>query len=260
MSSRTDIICREIKGIYLGLGWDIKFVGNAFEVLEKLDSREPLKGFSMPPFIHSSSQWKTLTKDLTNLNFELHQQKHLFTQGFGELELAIDKVMSDIEQIMYEGRTFHEELRAKSVKYLPETGTEFVSEISIPLVEWVLHSFARNDTKSKRFFIEFLSISGSDFLVELRDQEYPINHITIAIGMNFDWSEKNMDVISQVRELIGLSPELEGWEVPTQPPVVNSDLQRRLLAEGIDEWTLAKRLYPDWVSLWTSYSRWDPNK
>jgi len=254
MSSRTDFICREIEEIFLGLCLDIKLVGNAFEVLEKLDSREPLKGFSMPPFIHSSSQWITLTKDLTNLNFELHQQKHSFTQGFGELELAIDKVMSEIEQIMDEGKTFHEELRAKSVKYLPETGTEFVSEISIPLVEWVLHSFARNDTKSKRFFIEFLSISGSDFLVELRDQESPINHITIAIGMNFDWSEKNMDVISQVRELIGLSPELEGWEVPTLHPVVNSDLQRRLLAEKIDEWTLAKRLYPDWVSLWTSYS------
>lgn len=248
MGSKIETICREIKKILLGLNWDIKFVGNAFEVLEKLDSRVPLKGFSMPPFIHSSAQWIDLTKDLTNLNYELDRLERPFSQRSKELELVIDKVMSEINHIMDEGKTFHEELRAKSVKRLPETGTEFVSEISIPLVEWVLHSFARSDTKSRRFFIEFLSMSGSDFRVELRDQDSPIDHITISIGMNFDWDERHMDVISQVRELIGLSPELERWEEPTPQSLVNIDLQHRLFAEDIDEWTLAKRLYPDWVS------------
>lgn len=235
------------------LGWDPKYITQAREVSILLNSKQPIEGLSKPPWRGGFEQFLDLTKAVRELeqeffesirDIEMQRADPIYRNSMSkEEELRIRKVISGLDKITTDASKLHRDLRAQFVQSVPETKTEYVSEISDHFfIERMLRSFRRSDTKTQRFFLEFKSVPGEEYQVDLQNQESGSRKITILIGAGVDLKTRCMDIISSVRESIGLPPTLELWEEDS-----NHMLAR--IAGGIDERTLAKILWPNRESI-----------
>jgi hypothetical protein len=247
MTHSIDELWEEVEKLYGFLGYDLRYVAGAREVLILLNSKEPIEGLSKPPWRGLYEQFYTITEAVRNLERSLDESFHQLeiTNGdpfyrnlMKEHELRIRKVISELQKIDSDAFNFHRDLRAQFVQSVPETYTEYVSEISDErMVEETLRSFLRSDTKRERFFLEFKSIPGAEFDIVLQKGKF-CDHITISIGAEIDLESRHMEIISCVRDHMGLPPAYEFWEEDIQGMTVR-------VHQVPDERTLAKYLWPD---------------
>ena len=250
MARSVDVIWDDITELFGVLGFDLDYAEDAREALIIFESREPIEGFSKPPFGHFEQFWalhrsvnETANEfSLVIQDIEVERSDPFYPNYMSkEIESRIDNVVTELYEINNDARKHHVDLRAQFVKTYPETKTEYVSEINEDrMVELTLLSFCRSDKKEIPFFVEFKSIPGAKFSVDLNGK-----HVTIMIGEEVDLEHKYMEIISSVRKHIGLPPAYEIWEIEKSPMV------GRILGEKINERTLAKKLWPD-DTIWDS--------
>jgi hypothetical protein len=235
--------------------WDKKYFIEAIDTLRYLESKTLLLGYSSPPYLHSGcgkypETWLMRNELISGIREKIDTgfTSHWF-QMYPSITSDLKKILHDLEKIKEDGIQFQLNNREKNVAILDGTRTEYVSDISGDLVEYILHFFCRSDVKNKPHFLEFTSIPGDAYQITTKEQDCHIMHLIVSIGEDFDHTvwESTFKLFAEIRTLVGLPPDVEDWEIPpSSPDQINHELFKRIQT-GIDEYTLGKRLSPDWT-------------
>lgn len=209
--STSDAMLERLDGVLKWLGWTAE---KECDFLKTIGSSNPIPGFSTPPFDHSRvfqihrNEVEELFDTMTQTTFD-----KVTKATYSDKITAFPSLIKKFKEWTDHHYTRHEEIRAKYVKQLPGTGTEYY--IKEPGFNWnldpFLDTFCRNDKRGLLIMVSFESEVSDKF--EISSKKMGPMTINILIGSKLETNEENFQLIRRgIRKAMDLPEDLENWE------------------------------------------------